>query len=130
MPLYNPDSAACFDFPTRETITIAPGQIGRVKTGLFISVPPGYLLAIVPRSSMPRRGLEMPHSFGVVDPTYCGPKDEILIQVRNVTDQLVEIKKGDRIAQGFFVQTPRVTWHEVDKETLSAESRGGFGSTG
>lgn len=129
LPRYIPESAACFDFEAAQGVTIQPNEIVRIPTGLVIHVPPGYMLGIAPRSSAPKYGLSMPHSFGIVDPTYCGPEDEILIQVQNRTDAPVTVTVGQRIAQGFFVEVPRVTWREVDRDELSPASRGGFGST-
>ena len=46
----------------------------------------------------------------------------------NFTDQPVEIKKGERIAQGLFLKVDQVEWEEVDE--IRPTSRGGFGSTG
>lgn len=50
------------------------------------------------------------------------------IPALNFTALPVEVKKGDRIAQGILLPSPRVEWEEV--EELRAGSRGGFGATG
>jgi dUTPase len=63
-----------------------------------------------------------------VDPDYSGPTDEIMIQLLNITDAAVHVRRGDRLAQGIVLPAPRVTWDEV--ETLRDAARGGFGSTG
>jgi dUTP pyrophosphatase len=68
------------------------------------------------------------NGVGVVDADYCGPGDEVKVQVLNITDTPVLLKRGDRIAQGIVLPAPRVEWQEVaEMETLT---RGGFGSTG
>ena len=125
LPKYIPESSACFDLEAAESASIKPNEIVKIPTGLIIEVPMGYALIIAPRSSAPRYGISMPHSIGIIDPTYSGPEDEIMVQIQNKTDKTVKIKKGDRIAQGFFTEIPRITWREIKKG-----SRGGFGTTG
>jgi dUTP pyrophosphatase len=65
----------------------------------------------------------------VIDPDYCGPADEIKIQVLNFTGELVQVKRGDRIAQGLLIPVVRAEWDEVQGD-LRDVSRGGFGATG
>jgi dUTP pyrophosphatase len=48
--------------------------------------------------------------------------------VYNFTDREVEVKRGERIAQGVFVKIERFEFEE--REELGTISRGGFGSTG
>jgi dUTP pyrophosphatase len=64
----------------------------------------------------------------VIDPDYCGPSDEIKIQVLNFTDAPVQVKRGDRLAQGIVLPAPTIEWDEV--KDVAAPARGGFGSTG
>jgi dUTP pyrophosphatase len=130
LPQYVPESAACFDMQSAIDVDVAPGEVVPIPSGLVVQVPPGYMFAIAPRSSAPKYGISMPHSFGIVDPTYCGPEDEVLILIQNRTDKPVHIDKGQRIAQGFFVAVPHIVWKEVGRDELAPESRGGFGSTG
>jgi dUTP pyrophosphatase len=65
---------------------------------------------------------------GVIDPDYCGSEDEVMIQVLNVTDRDVTVRRGDRLAQGIVLPAPRVQWEDV--EEIRPVSRGGFGATG
>jgi dUTP pyrophosphatase len=110
-------------------VTVAPRQIVLVRTGLVIEVPTGHFLAIFARSSTPlKRGLMVANGVGVIDPDYSGPADEVMIQVLNVTEAPVEVRRGDRIAQGIVLQSPRVTWQEVTG--IREVTRGGFGATG
>jgi dUTP pyrophosphatase len=69
-----------------------------------------------------------PHSIGVIDQDYCGPDDEILIQVQSISETPITVERGERIAQGIFVKVEQANWEEVDDH--GAVSRGGFGSTG
>ncbi len=100
-----------------------------VRTGLIIEVPTGHFLGIFARSSTPlKRGLLVANGVGVVDPDYSGPDDEIMIQVLNFTGTEVQLKRGDRLAQGIVLQAPRVSWEEVGD--IRPVTRGGFGVTG
>ena len=110
-------------------MAIAPGQITLVRTGLVIEVPSGHFLAIFARSSTPlKRGLVVANGVGVLDPDYSGPKDEVMIQVLNITQSEVRVTRGDRLAQGIVLPAPRVTWQEVS--SIREVTRGGFGATG
>lgn len=121
--------AAGFDLAAAEDVEVPPGEIRLVGTGLVVAVPSGYCLGIFARSSTPlKRGLMVANGVGVIDADYCGPGDEIRIQVLNVTREPVRIGRGDRLAQGIVLPAPRVEWEEV--EHLAAPTRGGFGSTG
>jgi len=129
LPAYGTDESAGFDLAAAHDVTVPPGQIVLVRTGLVIEVPSGHFLAIFPRSSTPlKRGLVVANGVGVVDPDYSGPDDDVMIQVLNVTDAPVEVRRGDRIAQGIVLASPRVTWQEVT--ALREVTRGGFGATG
>ncbi len=129
LPKYHTDESAAFDLASNEDITVQPREVVTVKTGLIVEAPHGHFFLVAPRSSMPRKkGLMMPHSIGIIDRDYSGPNDEVMIQVYNFTDKPVEIKKGERFAQGMFLQVDRVEWDEVDE--VRKDSRGGLGSTG
>ena len=129
LPTYGTDEAAGFDLAAASDVTIGPGQIALVRTGLIIEVPTGHFLAIFARSSTPlKRGLAVANGVGVIDPDYSGPNDEVMIQVLNFTRAEVVVRRGDRLAQAIVLAAPRVTWNEVDE--IRQATRGGFGATG
>ena len=129
LPAYATAGSAAFDLAASEATLIAPGEVRLVPTGLVIEVPEGMFLAVFARSSTPlKRGLMVANGVGVVDSDYCGPTDEIKIPTLNITSAPVEIKKGDRIAQGILLPSPQIVWEEVNE--LATTSRGGFGGTG
>jgi dUTP pyrophosphatase len=129
LPSYGTDEAAGFDLAAAADMTVAPGQIALVRTGLVIEVPTGHFLGIFARSSTPlKRGLIVANGVGIVDPDYSGPNDEIMIQVLNFTGAAVHIARGDRLAQAVVLPAPRVAWQEV--EVIRPATRGGFGATG
>lgn len=129
LPDYHSEGAAAFDLASREDVVVQPGAVVLVGTGLVVEVPRGHFLAVVARSSLPiKKGLMVANSIGVVDSDYCGPTDEVKVEVYNFTAREVSIARGERIAQGLILPTVRVEWEEVDD--TAAPSRGGFGSTG
>ncbi len=129
LPKYHTSESAAFDLAANVDAVIKPGEIGKIKTGLVIEAPQGHFLLIAARSSLGlKKGLKLVNGIGVVDRDYAGPEDEINILVHNFTTEAVEIKKGDRLAQGMFVQVDQIEWEETD--VIREESRGGYGSTG
>lgn len=128
LPAYETPGAVGFDLLARVETTIEAGRIGRIPANVIVETPPGYMLLVAARSSLPgRKGLSVPHGIGVIDQDYCGPDDELLVQVYNFTDAPVTVARGERIAQGVFVRVDRAGWEEADFSGRS--SRGGFGST-
>jgi dUTP pyrophosphatase len=127
LPAYQTSGAAGFDLAASAAMTIAPGEVALVPTGLVMAVPPGHFLGIFARSSTPlKRGLMVANGVGIVDADYCGPDDEIRIEVFNFTASPVQVQPGDRLAQGVILPFVRAEWAE---ETAAGPSRGGFGST-
>lgn len=129
LPAYQTPGAAALDLSAAIDVEVAPGQLALVPTGLVFAVPPGHFLAIVARSSLPRRGLIVANGLGVLDSDYRGPGDEAKVLVLNYTGAPVRLAAGDRIAQALVLKAPRVTFEPLLHDESSA-SRGGFGSTG
>jgi len=129
LPLYHTKESAGFDIAASKDTIIRPGEVAKIPTGLVIEAPKGHFLLIAARSSLPlKKGLAMANGIGVVDPDYAGPNDEVHIIVHNFTSQPVEVKKGERLAQGIFMPVEQAQWEEV--EQLRDSDRGGIGSTG
>jgi dUTP pyrophosphatase len=129
LPQYETSGAAGFDLAAVADVTVDPGRVALVPTGLVIKVPEGMFLGIFARSSTPvKRGLMVANGVGVIDSDYCGATDEVKIALMNFTDGPVTVTAGDRIAQGIFLTAPRVEWSETAAVTDGV--RGGFGSSG
>lgn len=128
LPQYESEEAAAFDLTAVADVTVEPGRVALVPTGLVVQVPVRMFLGIFARSSTPlKRGLMVANGVGVIDPDYCGAEDEVKIAVMNFSDGPVTVRSGDRIAQGIFLDAPRVQWVEGEPRE---KSRGGFGATG
>ena len=129
LPRLETPGAAGFDLAASADVSIAPGEIALIPTGLVIGVPAGHFLGIFARSSTPlKRGLMVANGVGVVDSDYCGPADEVKVQVLNITHERVHVRKGDRIAQGVILAFARAEIEDAPRP--QAKTRGGFGSTG
>ena len=118
------DLYACLD----EAVTIAPGEIFWVPTGIALEVPKGCAGLVYARSSMGvKRGLAPANKVGVIDPDYRG---EIRVVLLNHSKQPQTLEPGERVAQ--FVITPVLTpaYEEVEQLTDTNRGTGGFGSTG
>lgn len=128
LPVYETGGSVGFDLLAREDVEVKPDEIVLISANVIVEVPKGYALILASRSSTPKKhGLTKPHGIGVIDNDYCGPNDEIKIQVKSFRNKSVTIKKGTKIAQGLFMKVDQLKFEEVDE--LRAESRGGFGST-
>ena len=97
-----------------------------IKTGISFEMPDNMAGLIWPRSGLSvKKGIDV--LAGVVDSGYRG---EIMVCLYNTSDEDVEIKRGDRIAQIIFQEVPVISL--LLREELETSQRGsnGFGSTG
>ncbi len=121
--------AAGYDLKVAETVTIAPGEIVLVPTGVKAYMQAGEVLYLFDRSSNPRKkGLVLINSVGVIDGDYYNnPSNEghIFAQMKNITDETVVLDAGERIVQGVFMP-----FLVADDDNATGQRTGGFGSTG
>ena len=121
--------AAGYDIRSAEdAVTLQPGEIRLVGTGLVMELPEGIECQVRPRSGLAlRHGVTLPNSPGTIDPDYRG---ELRIIMQNLGPAPVTLARGERIAQLVFgrFEAPEVEEAEEVSKTLRGE--GGFGSTG
>lgn len=118
------DLYACMEAP----VTVQPGEVAWISTGIALEVPKGCAGLIYARSSLgTKRGLAPANKVGVVDSDYRG---EIRVVLLNHSNEPQTVAPGERIAQ--FVITPVLTpsYEEVTELTDTHRGEGGFGSTG
>ena len=130
LPTYGSAEAAGADLYAclEEAVTIQPGEVYWVSTGIALEVPKGCAGLVYARSSMgAKRGLAPANKVGVVDSDYRG---EIKVVLLNHSNQPQTLQPGERVAQ--FVITPVLTpsYEEVEELTDTTRGTGGFGSTG
>ena len=121
--------AAGYDVRSAEgSVTLEPGEIRLVGTGLLMELPEGVECQVRPRSGLAlKHGITLPNSPGTIDPDYRG---ELRVIMQNLGARPVTLDRGERIAQLVFArfETPEVVLAEQLSET--ARGAGGFGSTG
>jgi dUTP pyrophosphatase len=130
LPTYGSADAAGADLYAclEEAVTIQPGEIFWVPTGIALEVPKGCAGLVYARSSMgAKRGLAPANKVGVVDSDYRG---EIKVVLLNHSKEAQTLQPGERVAQ--FVITPvlQPAYEEVEELTDTGRGAGGFGSTG
>lgn len=130
LPAYQSAAAAGMDVraAVKEPLTIAPGRIALVPTGLKIAVPMGFEVQVRPRSGLAlKHGITVVNSPGTIDADYRGPVGVIL---GNLSDQPFTVNRGDRIAQLVVAAVAKCAVREVKELSETARGDGGFGSTG
>lgn len=99
-----------------------------VKTGVKALMEEDDCLILGNRSSGPNKGLILANGVGFIESDYYGNEKndgELMFAYINIGNDMVEIKKGDKIGQGVFVK--RLL---TDDDKATGERTGGFGSTG
>lgn len=130
LPRYMTEHSAGLDLfaANDEPITIAPGEIKLVPTGLFVEIPPGYEGQVRARSGLAlRHGLMLPNAPGTIDADYRG---ELQVVLANCSRQPYTIQRGTRFAQLVISRVARVEVVEVPQLSDTPRSTGGFGHTG
>jgi len=127
LPEYKSEFAAAMDMYAAEGISILPGAIGIVSTGLKIEVPINWKLEIYSRSGMAANGIFVANQPGKIDPDYRG---EVKILLYNSTQDVVIITTGDRVAQCELIPYHKVSCIKKDKLSGTVRGVGGFGHTG
>ena len=130
LPTYGSAEAAGADLYAclEEAVTIQPGEVYWVPTGIALEVPKGCAGLVYARSSLgAKRGLAPANKVGVVDSDYRG---EVKVVLLNHSKEPQTLQPGERVAQ--FVITPVLQPDYVEVDDLSDTDRGagGFGSTG
>lgn len=90
-------------------------------------MPHGYEAIMAPRSSTFKKyGLLQTNGIGVIDETYSGEDDHLMMSVYATRD--THIPAGERIAQ-FRIQPNQGLVDIEETENMDGPNRGGFGST-
>jgi dUTP pyrophosphatase len=118
------DIRACVDVP----VTLDPGGIKLIPTGLALSIPLGYEVQIRPRSGLAlKHGIGLVNGPGTIDADYRG---EIGIILVNWGEAPFVIRMGDRIAQMVLSKVYRADFENVEVLDATKRGEGGFGHSG
>ena len=130
LPKYETSGASGMDIRADIETTIDIEPLGRVliKTGLYLEMENGLECQVRPRSGLAlKKGLSVLNTPGTIDADYRGEIGVILV---NLSNEVVSIEDGERIAQLIFCRVEQVSLTEVAVLNDSQRGAGGFGSTG
>ena len=120
--------AAGWDLTSAEEVTIAPGAVHAIATGIAIAIPEGFEGQVRPRSGLAlKHAVTVLNAPGTIDADYRGEVKVILI---NHGGEPFRVRRGDRIAQLIIAAVQPVRFERVDVLEETARGQGGFGSTG
>jgi len=116
------------DLRAAEDVHLEQFEFKLIKLGVSVQLPEGYEMLIAPRSSTYKNfGIIQTNSIGVVDESYCGNDDVLMMPALALRE--TDIHVNDRICQFRIVKhQPTIEFEEV--EDLGNQNRGGIGSTG
>jgi len=125
LPSRSHSDDAGLDIYALEDTSIPPYCQSLVNTGLKIAIPTGFVGLIWDKSGLANLGYTT--LGGVIDSSYRG---EIKIIVKNLSEDMYNIRAGQKIAQLLIqtIETPNIKEEKITDDT-SRKDRG-FGSTG
>jgi len=126
LPIYAHPADAGMDFFALRETEIKAGEIVRVKTGIALELPDGYVGLVWDKS-----GLAANHGLktmaGVLDSGYRG---EFQIVMTNLSKENYLIRKHEKVAQLLIQPVASAEVEEVKELSETSRGVGGFGSTG
>lgn len=130
MPERKTELSAGYDFCLPEDVTLIPGKLQLVPTGVKAYMQPGEWLGMHIRSSMAvKKRIMLVNNVGIIDADYYNNADNeghIMLALLNMGDKAVFLEKGERVAQGIFYN---YLVADGDEKVVKEVRGGGFGST-
>ena len=128
LPERSTRNSSGYDFFAIEDVEVPPYKFGdnpfMVATGVKVKTEENEFLMLVNRSSNPKKKkLIMPNSIGVIDADYFENPDndgEMFFTFYNVSNEPVQIKKGEKLGQGIFMK-----YLKIDDDTANGERKRG-----
>jgi len=129
LPKKQTSGAAAYDiyYPYVEAVTLYPGDLRIVSTGLAMEIPEGWKGEVYSRSGLASRGIFVANQPGKIDSDYRG---EIKILLYNSSQNEITLVRGARIAQFELNPVYDFEWKEVDDVSVTERNHAGLGSTG
>lgn len=118
-------SDAGFDLFANEDYSIEMYSQALIKTGIKIAIPKGHVALIWDKSGLANLGYTT--LGGVIDESYRG---EIKVIFKNLSEDIVHIKKGQKIAQLLIQKISHLELIETKLDENTERSDKGFGSSG
>lgn len=126
LPKYSMSSDVGLDLVCVENQNLYPLEQKRIRTGLVVKIPKGYVGLIRDRAGIVSK-MNVHTAAGTFDPDYRG---ELTVVLVNLGDVEVEIEKGMKIAQLLIVPIKKVNVKQIDSLDKTQRGDQGFGSTG
>lgn len=129
IPVRATEGSAGYDFFAPVEITLAPGEMVKLPTGIRVRMEPDWVLSCYPRSGLGfKYRLQLNNTVGIIDSDYYNSDNEghIFAKLTNDTKEgkTVQISAGSGFMQGIFME------YGITVDDAVTESRnGGFGST-
>ena len=129
VPTYAHETDAAADLYSMDEVVVPAHSYGnKLRTGVKIQLPEGWLAMILPRSSIgAKTPLRLSNSVGLIDSGYRG---ELGILYDNTSNEDYHINQGDRIAQLLIMPSYRFQAKVVDILADSDRGETGFGDSG
>lgn len=128
LPKRSTKGSAGYDFYALNDIEIPPKKEEIVYTGVKAYMKKDEVLFIFIRSSVAiKKNITLKNQVGIIDSDYYYSSNggHIMIVLRNEGKETFKIKKGERIAQGIFLN-----YLLADGDNTETRRTGGVGSTG
>ena len=126
LPTRGTSRAMDYDFYANANYTVKPNEIVKIWSDVKAYMNDNECLILNVRSSMGGKFM-LANSQGWIDSDFYGNESNdgnIGIFLKNISNETLEIKRGDRIAQGAFFN-----FLVADNGNTDNERKGGFGST-
>jgi len=142
LPTKGTTGAGAYDLYAHSISEEQDGLVVKVDVGLAFEVPEGYMLCLVPRSSLSKYGWVLSNSFGVVDSDFrgsvsfkfrCVPNKINVGKMSrrpNLNREEFPYKIGDRIGQCFLLPCIDMEFKSVRSLNETDRGTGGYGHTG
>jgi dUTP pyrophosphatase len=128
LPIRGSEKSAGYDFYSKETIDIEPGDTHVFWTDIKAYMQSGEVLEMYVRSSIGiKKGLILKNLVGIIDMDYyenLSNDGNIAVALHNISGSKQTIEIGERIAQGIFKN-----FLEADGIISNDKRTGGIGST-
>lgn len=116
------------DLTVSRDLTLQPGERLLAPTGVRVAIPEGFEGQVRARSGLAlKKGIGLVNAPGTID---CDYRGEIGVIIINWSQDIVELKAGERIAQLVICPIERVSVQLVTELPETDRGEGGFGSTG
>jgi dUTP pyrophosphatase len=133
IPTYATKGSAGLDLYSNEDTEIHPYLPKAISTGIMISIPPGHVGYVCPRSGLSLKGITVYNAPGIIDSDYRAELQVILmfIPLGGIAKAAsYPIKRGDRIAQLLISKVENIDFNPVLFLDETVRGTGGLGSTG